>query len=303
MSASAAVLELPRRQRSAPPAARAEIQRLHFLIPRLSWPAARRRRVIRALKARGRHGAWAPSGQVRGGWSGGGRSSPSASTSSRTECAVRIAWRSGSASVGPVRLRRLKGADREQWAILAILAVLLVRATRHVRRNRRHGDGFRRFHGRGRHQRRKNEVGDHGYRQNRAINRRRTMPYPSTADKGLEVALLHKLLTFAGLRCLSAPAVNRRIPTCHSRRRIVPRATVGHGQRRPRRIFRRIVVFLRASSVPGVVTLLSVVTLGIGGRAFDIGRLRGVGRSVLAIDRCRCAVCGPASIIEGCRYP
>ena len=63
-----------------------------------------------------------------------------------------------------------------------------------------------------------------------------------------------------------------------------PRA-IRHGQRRPRRIFRRIVVFLRVVALPGVVTL------GIGGRAVDIDRLRGVGRSVLAIDRCRCAVC------------
>ena len=84
---------------------------------------------------------------------------------------------------------------------------------------------------------------------------------------------------------------NRSRPTRHSRRRIVPAPrTVGHGQRRPRRIF--IVVFLRVVALAGVVTLGSVVTLGIGGRAVDIDRPRGVGRSVLAIDRCRCAVGG-----------
>jgi hypothetical protein len=33
--------------------------------------------------------------------------------------------------------------------------------------------------------------------RNRAISRRKTMRYPATADKGLEGALFHKLLTFA----------------------------------------------------------------------------------------------------------
>jgi len=66
---------------------------------------------------------------------------------------------------------------------------------------------------------------------------------------------------------------------------------VGHGQRRPRRIF--IVVFLRRVALPGVVTL------GIGGRTVDIDRPRGVARSVLAIDRCRCTVSGARRIIRG----
>ncbi len=37
--------------------------------------------------------------RFRGGWSGGGRSSPSAKTSSRSACAVRTAWRTGKADV------------------------------------------------------------------------------------------------------------------------------------------------------------------------------------------------------------
>ena len=88
---------------------------------------------------------------------------------------------------------------------------------------------------------------------------------------------------------------NRRRPTCRSRRRIArangrARAAAASAHIPARIVFLRVVTVLTVVALGSVITLLRVVALGIGRRAFDIGRPRGVGRAVLAIDRCRCTI-------------
>ena len=243
----------------------------------------------------------------------GGRLSPSAGTSSRTECAVRIAWRSGSASVGDrsgcAVLRAQIASNGQSWQSL-----LFCSSGQHVMSAEIDAMPMASaaFTAEGVTKGARMRLAITDIARNRAINRRRTIPYPATADKGLEVALLHKLLTFAARRrSRSAEAPSRArliagdppaIAVVASRAR-----TVGHGQRRPRRVFQRIVAF------PCVVTILTVVTIGsvtprsnARDRRARVRHRPAAGRRPVRTRHRPMQVHdsrGRRAIIRGCRYP
>ena len=150
---------------SAACAARAKVERLHFLDPRCPGSAAKAACVIRALRRAATLGARAPSGPwfEAVGREVDVRARRRARRRHRMRRPDRAAQRQGlGLETGPPAPS--SGRNRDQRAVLAILAVLLVRAARHIGRHRRHVcPAVRRSYSSGprRHQRRQRQANRH----------------------------------------------------------------------------------------------------------------------------------------------